>query len=122
MLHNLVDGKRYVCQLNVGTDYAGEPIAAYWQTQPTDLGAAYIKKQITELHMRSSEGSMKVTVFTDGKPCTIQRNTFDNGCGYIDIPVQSNLARQFSIRFENIAGSLFFIYGGVDVQYEKEKR
>lgn len=118
----IIDGNRYVCEFNKGSDYAGTPIAAYWQTQPTDLGMKCYMKQITNLYMRCTAGNMDITLYIDDATRRVPRQTFDKKSGYVNVVYNADLARVFSIRFENIAGSQFCIKGGVDVQFNKEKR
>lgn len=118
----IIDGERYVCRFNEGTDYAGSPINAYWKTQPTDLGAKYYSKRLTNLYMRCDAGEMEVTARLDGMTRNVPRKTFGQNSGYINITMNADWARVFSIEITNKAGSHFHIRGGIDVAFEKELR
>ena len=109
-----------VVQFNTGDDYDGTPIAAYWYGQPTDMGLKFTKKQIKEIHARCGRGNMEVYVNSDERSWKKQRLTWETPeSGYIAVPVQTDQARVVQVGFKNVAGSKFWIKGGINVEFER---
>lgn len=117
----LLTDARYLYRFESGTTYDGENIEAYWQTQPTDLAAKYYKKQIREIIMRAEGTALRLIVTADGQERIVDRLLWaEDNDGYFREPLSVDLARRFSIRIENEAGSYFSVQGGFDVRLEKE--
>jgi len=110
-------------QFNVGESYDGDPIHAYWYGQPTDMGMKFVKKQVREIHARCGRGNMQVLVKADELGWMKPRLTWETPeSGYIAVPVRIDNARVISIGFENIAGSQFWIKGGINVEFERVQK
>lgn len=118
----MINGERCLYEFNKGRDYDGEPIRAYWITQPTDLSAKSIKKQILELMFRGSDGHILFTVRSGANNVYVQKNLFPENDGFVRVPINIDMSRVFEIRMENEAGSYFEINGGLDVGFTKEER
>lgn len=115
----LVNGDRYVCKVG-GTDYDGEPIAAYWRTPVTDLGVKGLEKHLGEMFVRGRSGSdsdeTKITSWSGTVP---EENSFilpseDQEVKWIEL---ANEGRTFHFEFENKSGSWWKILGGVEILY-----
>jgi len=112
-----------VVEFNVGDDYDGAPIAAYWYGQPSDMGLKFVKKQIKEIHARCGRGNMEVLVNSDERVWKKQRLVYESPeSGYIAVPVQTDQARVVQIGFRNVAGSKFHIKGVVNIEFERVQK
>lgn len=119
IIHMLNDG-RYLYEFDKGDKYDGKAIAAYWNTQPTDLGAKYFKKQLKEILFRAT-GKTIIFEITNGNSKATERRVVQ-GEEMIEIPLHSEECRRFSIKISNEAGSAFTIRGGMQVLYEGSVR
>lgn len=118
----MINGERYLYKMFDGYTYDGDPINAYWNTQPTDLMAKGYKKQIKELLFRGMQGRIRFMV-RDGATRTYGRkNLYTDNDGFVSVGVSTNLARVFEILIDNEEGSYFEITGGIDISYERELR
>lgn len=115
-----INDNRYVYQFESGTDYDGEPIAAYWKTQATDLGETYAEKQFKRLYMRCRGDRVVVSFRTDKKTNTTTKLIQDDEI--IDIPLFGNKCCVFDMTLANENGSAFTVCGGVDITYERTQR
>ena len=119
----MTNSSRYVYEFDVGDSYDGEPITAYWRTQPTDLGFKHIKKQVKAVLFRGADGVINITVRAGNNKSYDRKNVFaaeDDGFVFSEFRVDQ--ARVFEFLFENEAGGQFGINGGVEVLYETERK
>jgi len=112
----------YLNVFEQGTDYDGEPINAYWETQHSDLGAKQYKKQVARLYMRGGgNGEFALTIFADrNKEEKHYRWTDVTDGDLLIVPYKVDRATSFWLRLENEQGSYFHIDGGIDINFERE--
>lgn len=116
----LINDTGYLYEFDKGETYDGQIISAYWQTQPTDLTLKYVNKQIKELFFRA-EGTVIIIETKNGSQANKERRVIQND-DMIDLPMNNQPCRRFSIRLSNEAGSHFTIYGGIQIWYEGKVR
>lgn len=112
----LVNNNRYLYRFNEGTTYDGAPIAAYWQTQRTDLNKKYQDKKIKSIYLRGT-GRMVFDVLAGAAVSREPRNINDQD-EVVEIIPMSDYSRTFAFRFENEAGSHFALEGGMEAIIE----
>lgn len=118
----MVNDRRYLYRFDEGDTYDGNPVNAYWQTQPTDMQYKLATKQIKEILFRGEEGIVLIDIIVDGRKILESRRILPDNSGFTDIPVRTDKARVFALRFSNEVGGRFGITGGIDVLWEKENR
>jgi len=119
----MVNENRYVYEFDVGDSYDGEPIYAYWRTQPTDLGFKHATKHVKEMMFRGVDGVVNVTVRAGNNRAYARRQIFGSADdGFTSVQFRVDKARVFEFLFENEAGGGFGIDGGIDVLWEKENK
>lgn len=111
----------YLNVFDVGDSYDGDLINAYWETQPTDLSAKFLKKQLKEVFFRSTPGTILIDV-TNGNVTTAERRVVFEDEEMIEIPLQADTCRRFRLRFSNENGGAFTIRGGIQILYEGSMR
>ena len=118
----IINGNRYVYKFLSGYTYDGNPINAYWNTQPTDLLQKYAKKQIKEILFRGKTGRIFFTIRDGAAKSYVRKDLFADNDGFVSVPSNTDLARVFEILIQNEQGSYFEITGGMDIIFEKEYR
>ena len=118
----LINDTGYLYEFDKGEKYDGQAISAYWQTQPTDLTLKYVNKQLKEVYFRAGNvGSVIILETFNGNSRNRERRVIQND-DMIDLPMNNQPCRRFSIKLSNEAGSHFTIYGGIQIQYEGKVR
>lgn len=118
----LLSDARYVYQFETGDTYDGDPINAYWISQPTDLGMKTYKKQITQISFRATGYSVVFHVIAGKVKMVVHRLLNDDEDGYVMMPISIDQARRFSFRIENEAGKYFSIVGGLEASFIREMK
>lgn len=113
----LLNDTGYLYEFDKSDKYDGQPIAAYWQTQPTDLAAKYLNKQLKEMYFRAVGGTVYIEVSNNLGVITTERRVILTE-DMIDIPLRQAPSRRFSVKLSNEAGSHFSIQGGIQIIYE----
>lgn len=116
----LINDTGYLYEFDKGDKYDGQAISAYWQTQPTDLTMKMVNKQLKELFFRA-EGTVIIIETKNGSQANRERRVIQND-DMIDLPMNNQPCRRFSIKLSNEAGSHFTIYGGIQIWYEGKVR
>ena len=80
----------------------------------------YVNKQIKELFFRA-EGPVIIIETKNGSQANKERRVIQND-DMIDLPMNNQPCRRFSIKLSNEAGSHFTIYGGIQIWYEGKVR
>ena len=115
----LVNENRYVCRVG-GTDYDGEPIAAYWRTPVTDLGVKNVIKEPRKMIVRGRSGgtgdAITVTEYSGTLPNSVDMILPSNDQDVKEIALH-NQGRTFHYEFRNKAGSWWKILGGVEILF-----
>ena len=117
----MVSSDRYVCEFEVGTSYDGDPINAYWMTQKSDLGAILLKKRMTTMMFRSTDGFIRVTANPLSNTKIVDKVLSDMDDGFAVLAFEMSPTRLVQAKIENVAGGYFSITGGVEMIYESEK-
>lgn len=120
----LLTDKRYVCIFGQGKDYDGEPIHAYWETQETELGEKFRRKQLNEVYMLCVGEALILNVYAGGCAREIRRKVVWDGSGenLVELPLSIDRSRTFKLRLANEEGSYFKIKGGLQIKFESEIR
>lgn len=113
----LLNDTGYLYEFDKGDKYDGQPINAYWQTQPTDLGAKYLNKQLRDMYFRAVGGTVQIEVSNNLGVITTERRVILTE-DMIDIPLKQSPSRRFSVKLYNEFGSHFSIQGGIQITYE----
>lgn len=113
---------RYVCQFESGTSYDGEPIAAYWLTQPTDFGRKMYRHQAMATYMHITGDDMKVTVYGDYLDHSKSVTPPTARAGYTTVRYQTDMQYFIQFKFENINGGAFTLHGGVNIYVLSEEK
>ena len=107
LLFGASDGNVY--EYDVGTDYDGTPIDAYWETPAMDLGAKYAKKSSTTLYAHAS-GTGKLKIQAEfGNRVKEKMVTLTEEMKLIKVRIPST-GRLVKLRFSNVEGSNFQIH------------
>lgn len=117
----LISSDRFVCEFEVGTSYDGDPIDAYWMTQKSDLGAILMKKRLTTMMFRASDGIIRVTANPLSNMKIADKVLSDMDDGFAVLAFEMSPTRLVQAKIENVAGGYFSITGGVEMIYEAEK-
>lgn len=117
----LINDTGYLYEFEKGNKYDGTAIAAYWQTQPTDLTAKYQDKQLKHLFFRADGSTVVIETSNRNSVLTTERRVLLNE-DMIDIPLSSVPCRRFSVKLSNEAGSYFSVQGGIQIFYEGKVR
>lgn len=117
----LVNDTGYLYEFDKGDKYDGKAIAAYWQTQPTDLATKYLDKQLKELFFRAEGTVVIIEASNRGNVITTERRVLLNE-DMIDVPLRFTPCRRFSVKLSNESGSYFSVQGGLQIFYEGKVR
>lgn len=118
----MINEDRYVCEFESGTSYNGNPIHAYWQTQPIDFGRKMYRHQLMGLYMQLTGGDVKINIIGDyaGSTKELVAKKDTSRKGYIAVRVQTDQSNEFSLKFDNKTGENtytdFAIEGGMNIK------
>ena len=121
----MVNDNRYLYRFNEGADYDGEPIAAYWYTQCTDLQNRGTEKKIDEVYLRGAGETPLSPILLDTYCGTLTHHTRKLMVDERDIlEIQPNIdaKRTFQFKISNEAGSRFSLHGGMEVHLQLNQR
>ena len=111
----LLTPERYVCRFEQGTSYDGEPISAYWYTQPTDFGRKMNRHQAMALYSHITGDGAKVTVIGDYLSHEKTLTPLTARAGYTTLRFQTDRQYFIQYKFENIDGGTFSLNGGINL-------
>ena len=111
----LVTGNGYVYEFEQGTSYDGQPINAYWLTQPTDFGRKMNRHQAMALYAHITGAPAKVTVIGDYLTPSKTLTPLTARAGYTMLHFQTDRQYFIQYKFENINGGAFTFHGGVNL-------
>lgn len=111
----LINGSRYVYEFEQGTSYDGQPINAYWLTQPTDFGRKMNRHQAMALYAHITGDPAKVTVIGDYLTPSKTLTPLTARAGYTMLHFQTDRQYFIQYKFENINGGAFTFHGGVNL-------
>lgn len=111
----LVTGNGYVYEFEQGTSYDGQPINAYWLTQPTDFGRKMNRHQAMALYAHITGDPAKVTVIGDYLTPSKTLTPLTARAGYTMLHFQTDRQYFIQYKFENINGGAFTFHGGVNL-------
>ena len=111
----MINGSRYVYEFEQGTSYDGQPINAYWLTQPTDFGRKMNRHQAMALYAHITGNPAKVTVIGDYLTPSKTLTPLTARAGYTMLHFQTDRQYFIQYKFENINGGAFTFHGGVNL-------
>ena len=111
----MINGARYVYKFESGTSYDGQPIAAYWLTQPTDFGRKMNRHQAMALFSHITGDGAKVTVIGDYLSHEKTLTPLTARAGYTTLRFQTDRQYFIQYKFENIDGGVFTFHGGINL-------
>ena len=111
----LVTGNGYVYEFEQGTSYDGQPINAYWLTQPTDFGRKMNRHQAMALYAHITGDPAKVTVIGDYLTPSKTLTPLTARAGYTMLHFQTDRQYFIQYKFENINGGAFTFHGGINL-------
>ena len=111
----MINGSRYVYEFEQGTSYDGQPINAYWLTQPTDFGRKMNRHQAMALYAHITGNPAKVTVIGDYLTPSKTLTPLTARAGYTMLHFQTDRQYFIQYKFENINGGAFTFHGGINL-------
>ena len=118
----VLTGTGDICEFERGDTYNGDPINAYWITQPMDFGAKMNRHQLTAMYAHLKGAAIQVTALGDH----LDKNGFvvkmplrDD---YATIRFQTDQSYVVRLKFENVNGSTFCVCGGVNLYVKTETK
>ena len=116
----LINGSRYVYEFETGASYDGQPINAYWLTQPTDFGRKMNRHQAMAIYAHITGDPVKMTVYGDYLNHSKNVTPLEVRAGYTTARFQTDQQYFIQFKFENIGGGAFTIHGGINIYVQSE--
>ena len=123
----MINGSRYVYEFEVGDSYDGQPISAYWLTQPTDFSKKMYRHQAMAIYSHITGDPVKVTVYGDYLDHSKSVTPLTARAGYTTMRFQTDQQYFIQFKFENTViteteggvtttrGGVWTMHGGVNV-------
>ena len=111
----LINGNRYVYRFESGSTYDGQPIKAYWLTQPTDFGRKMYRHQAMAMYMHVTGSPVVVTVYGDYLNHSKYVYPYTVRDGYTTVNFRTDQQYFVQFKFENENGNSFTLHGGVNI-------
>ena len=100
--------------------YDGDPITAWWWTQPIDLGHKETGKTLLSLTAAGS-GTLGVRAESDGGAYETEFTFSETAQSVGEIPLRG-AGRVFRLRFSNVNGAPVSVEAGVSLLYDLQRR
>ena len=100
--------------------YDGDPITAWWWTQPIDLGHKELNKTLLSLTAAGS-GALGVRAESNGGSYETQFTFSDTAQSVGEIPLRG-VGRVFRLRFSNVNGAPVSVEAGASLLYDLQRR
>lgn len=118
----LINGSRYVYEFESGSTYDGQPISAYWLTQPTDFSKKMYRHQAMAMYMHITGSPVKITVYGDYLNHAKSVTPLTARAGYTTARFQTDQQYFIQFKFENISGGAFTLHGGANIYVLSEMK
>ena len=113
-------GAGKVVQFDESDSYDGDPIDAWWWTQPLDLGHKETNKTLLSL-TAAGAGTLGVRAESNGGAYETQLTFPDTPLSVGEIPLRG-AGRVFRLRFSNVDGAPVSVEAGASLLYDAQRR